>query len=104
MTELKDNFNVNASVPSLVDKKGNTVVLSSPLNWSTDNTDVLALTPSADGLSCLISAIGPIGVATVTAKATSDSGDITGTVQISVIPSAPTAVKIVLDTPVEQTS
>lgn len=39
------------------DRKGNPAAVEAP-EWLTDNSDVLSLNPSADGLSCLVVATG----------------------------------------------
>lgn len=86
------------------DKKGNPAPVDpgTTPTWSTDNTDVLQLTPSADGLSCDVAAVGPLGVGTVTLKASAGGSDIIGTVQITITGGAATQVEIDNTPPVEQ--
>lgn len=45
---------------SVKDRKGNPAALDGPPAWATDNTDVLALEPAVDGMSCLVKAVGPL--------------------------------------------
>src|SRR5215471_12017491 len=86
--ELPDDKKVDAHV-TFLSEKGNPTVPESVPDWLTDNTDLLALTPSADGLTCTISAIGPLGTATVAVKATlAEGGSVAGSVDIKVIASS----------------
>ncbi len=41
--------------------------------WGSDNTDVVAITPSTDGLSCLVKTLGPITLTPVTISMTADA-------------------------------
>ena len=43
--------------------------------WACSNTDILAITPAGDGLSCLVVALGPIDNARVSVEADADMGD-----------------------------
>src|SRR5262245_52292976 len=47
------------------DKKGNPAPVDGVPTWQTDNSDLLELTSSADGLSCVAKAVGMIGVVNV---------------------------------------
>jgi hypothetical protein len=55
-------------------KKGHDAKVDGVPEWLTDNTEVLALTPAPDGLSCLVAAVGPLGTATVSVKGDADLG------------------------------
>ena len=55
------------------DRKGNPAPVQDPV-WQVDNPNLLALTPSADGLSCTAVAVGPIGSGTVTFRCDADLG------------------------------
>lgn len=87
-------------------KKGNPAKVDGVPEWSTDNTELLALTPAADGLSCKVSAVGPLGKATVTMKADADLGagvvDIFGTAEVEVGPGTATNVTLTAGAPSEQ--
>jgi len=58
------------------DKKGNPSRVDGVPAWSTDNTDVLALEPAADGLSCVVKPVGPLTetATTITLSADADMG------------------------------
>lgn len=51
------------------DKKGNPAPVQD-VTWVTDNSEVLALTPSADGLTCTVAAVGPLTAAGTPARVT----------------------------------
>lgn len=86
-----------------VDKKGNpTTVAPGSVTWLIDNPNVCTLTPSSDGLSCSLVAVGPIGTFTVTVNATVGGAAVSGTLAGSVVSGAPTQVSITADPPVEQ--
>lgn len=74
--------------PQFVDKKGNPAKVDGVPEWSTDNTELLALTPAADGMSCTVAAVGPLGAAKVSLKADADLGagivDIFGVLDVEV--------------------
>lgn len=50
--------------------KGRTVPVDGPVQWSSDDANVVAVTPSADGLACVAR---PTGVGTVDVVATADA-------------------------------
>ena len=57
-----------------LDSRGNPAAVDGVPAWMTDNSDVLALTPSADGMSCEVAALGVIGQATAQVNADADLG------------------------------
>lgn len=89
-----------------VDKKGNPAPIDGVPEWFSSNTDVLTITPAADGLSATASAVGALGDATVNVNADADMGAgttaITGTIDITVEAGAATTVAITPSTPTEQ--
>ena len=86
-----------------VDKKGNpTNVSPGSVAWLIDNPNVATLTPSVDGLSATLVAVGPIGTFIVTVNATVGGTAVSGTLAGSVVSGAPTQVSISADTPTEQ--
>lgn len=89
-----------------VDKKGQPAPVDGPPQWSTDNSDVLALALATDGMSCTISSIGPIGAATVTLQADADLGagvtPIIGTLDVTITGGTAVSVTIDADPPTEQ--
>jgi hypothetical protein len=90
----------------LADRKGNPGTPDGVPEWATDNTDVLALTPAADGLSCTVSAVGMLGTATVQVTADAEFGSgvtaVIGTLEVEVTPGKATVVTIEPGTPTEQ--
>jgi hypothetical protein len=102
--ELKSNEQVVFTV-EFRDKKGN-VVQAENVQWATDNSEVLALTPAADNLSCLVAAVGPLATAGITLTADGDIGDgenaIIGTAEVKVVAGDASVVTLVPGTPTEQ--
>lgn len=99
MLTLTDSQNCSLSV-AMKDKKGNPVSDTHVLTWGVDNTDLLSLTPSADGKTCDISAVGPLGTALVSVQDSED--EISGTLQVEVTSGAPVEVDILPGVPSEQ--
>lgn len=86
------------------DKRGNPVSGAlTGVTFSTDNTDVLTLTPAADGASCVMASAGPIGTATVTVNATKPDGTAaTGTLAVTIVAGAASTISVVPGAPTEQ--
>lgn len=80
------------------DAKGNPAPIENG-SWLTDNTDVLALTPSADGLSCLVQSVGIPGSANVqfTADAKIGEGEVflSGVLAVTVTPAQAVTIELV---------
>jgi len=89
--QLTDVQQVTLSVAE-VDSKGQPVT-ADQLAWSVDSPGVVALTPSADGYSCLCVA-GTDGTATVTVADNSVTPPLTATDVITVVSSAATGLVI----------
>ncbi len=74
--------------PTFIDNKGNPATVDGQPEWLVDNPNVIALTPAADGLSCDLAAVGPLGTAIVSMKADADLGagvePLVGTFEIEV--------------------
>ncbi len=108
MFQMTDSQQTTLRVGGLADKKGNPVTgtLQGAPQWSTDNTDVVALTPAADGQSCLVAAVGPLGQANVTLKLQADFGQgpvpIVGTFAVTITGGSATQVTITADPPSEE--
>lgn len=85
--QLSSSQEATLSIAPL-DKKGNPASVDGTPIWLTDNTQVLALTPSDDGLSCKVAAVGPLGSALVSVTADADMGEgvkaIVGTLSVNV--------------------
>jgi hypothetical protein len=102
--DLKSSQQVTFTV-EFRDKKGN-VVTAENVQWATDNSEVLSLEPAADGLSCLVKAVGPLATAGITLTADGDLGDgesqIVGTAEINVVAGDATVVTLTPGAPTEQ--
>lgn len=90
IVQLTDLQQVSLSVAE-ADSKGQPV--SDALTWSVDNSDVVVITPSADGLSCLCVA-GVEGSATVTVTDATVDPALTASEPFLVVGSAPTSLTI----------
>lgn len=70
------------------------------------NSEVLALAPGGDGNTCVVAAVGPLGVASVTVRCDALIGDgietLTGRLDIEVGAGQATVVKITAGVPTEQ--
>ena len=91
---------------AFLDRKENPAPVDGKPDWFTDNSDLLALTPSEDGLSCSIAAVGPAGVANVEVRADADLGDgivpVVARGEVTVTAGVATVGRLVFDTPTEQ--
>ncbi len=105
MILMSSSQQCNVSVV-FTDKKGNPAVVDGVPEWSTDNSEVLALTPSLDGLSCLVAAVGPLGSASITLHADADLGSgtksIVGTLEFEINAGEAVTVALTPGTPTEQ--
>lgn len=103
--KMTDTQQVSVS-PKFLDKKGNPAQVDGPPEWLTDNSDVLALEPATDGLSCLVKAVGALGTGTVTVRADADLGTgvvpLIGTLEIEITGSMAMQVALTPGTPTEQ--
>lgn len=102
---ITDSQQVTLGVKFL-DKKGQPAKVDGVPVWLTDNSEVLALTPAADGLSCLVKAVGPLGTAKVSMTADADLGagviDLVGVEDVTVTAGQATVVSITAGPPEEQ--
>ncbi len=89
-----------------VDRKGNPAKVDGVPEWLTDNSELLSLTPSSDGMSCECVAVGPLGTANITLTADADLGAgivaLVGTEQVNITAGDATAVTIDHSEPSEQ--
>jgi hypothetical protein len=106
--DVANTLTVTQKVPVSVefkDAKGNPAKVDGTPAWLTDNPNILQLTPSADGLSCDVQAVGVIGKANVQVTADADLGsgveNIIGTAEIEVVGGKATLVNLTVGTPVE---
>ncbi len=88
------------------DKKGNPAKVDGVPAWSVDNSDILSVTPAADGLSAVVAAMGPLGTANVQVNADADLGagivEIIGLLECTITAGQATVVNITPGTPSEQ--
>jgi hypothetical protein len=105
MFNMTDTQQVVLTV-AFLDKKGNPAVVQGPPTWASSDPTIVAVTPSADGLSATAVAAGPEGQATVTVTGDADPGDgvvnVTGTLDITIGPSQAVNVGITPGAPTEQ--
>jgi hypothetical protein len=82
----------------ILDGKGRPAPVDGPPTWLADNTDVLALTPAADGMSCKVAAVGIPGTGTVQVSADADLGSgselLVGTGDVNVTPAPAKTIKL----------
>lgn len=64
-----------ATISHPVDKFGNPAAIDGAPVWSTSDDTKFALTPSDDGMSCVIQHLGPVGDAQVKVAADADLGE-----------------------------
>jgi hypothetical protein len=56
------------------DARGNDAPIDGAPVWSTSNSELVTLTPSADGLSCTVTPVGPLGTCTISVTGDADLG------------------------------
>ncbi len=104
MASLGSSEQMRVSV-EFVDRRGNPAEVQDP-EWMTDNSELLALEPSEDGKSCLVKAVGPLGLANVTLRADADTGEgvvpILATGEVEVTPGKARTARLRFDPPEEQ--
>lgn len=101
--QLTDIQHVSATIEA-DDGAGNQVALpAGSVTWGTSDSTILAVTPSADGMSADVAAVGPLGTAQVTVSVQLDPNDpsttITGSADVAVVASAAATVQVNFGTP-----
>ena len=83
------------------DAAGNPVALpAGSVTWGASDPTILAVTPSADGMSADVAAQGPLGTAQVTVSVAIDATTtLTGSLDVVVVASAAATIQIVPGTP-----
>lgn len=88
------------------DKKGHPAPVDGSPIWGVDNSELVSIVPSEDGLSCEVSAVGPLGTALVSVQADADMGEgivpVAGTLEVELVSGAATVVEITAGEPTEQ--
>lgn len=108
MATLKLTATQNCTLSvAITDKKGNPAPVEGTPTWGVDNPNLLAITPAADGLSAVVSAVGPLGTALVSLQADADLGEgvtpIVGTLEVEIGAGSATVIEIQPGEPEEQT-
>lgn len=88
--------------PVFRDKKGQPTVPSVPPTWSVSDQTIVNVTPSADGLTAVVTAVGVLTAPGATVQVQVQAGAVTGTSAISVIAGDAASVDMGAGTPVEQ--
>lgn len=104
MLMLTDIQKVNLSIKPL-DAVGNPAALFGAPVWASSDPAILTVTPAADGMSCMVTTVGPLGTAQVTVAcvASADGKDkLNGVLDIQVVSSEATSVSISNDAPVSR--
>lgn len=85
---LPDDKQFTATI-SVVDAKGNPALIDGIATWASSDPTLVAVTPSVDGLSALVVAVGALGTTQVTVTADADLGSgvraITGLLDVTVV-------------------
>jgi hypothetical protein len=106
MLTMTDSQHAALSI-KVVDKKGNAAPVDGKPVWSTDNPDVLALTPSDDGLTCDVAAVGPLTASPVRVSVTADADlgagvtDITGFIDVTIVAGSATSIEVTAGPPAD---
>lgn len=92
-------------VKRFLDARGNPAIVDGVPEWNTDNSDILALEPADDGMSCKVTAVGMVGAAMVQMTADADLGagfkPLVGTIEFDITPGQATTVELEVDTPAD---
>ena len=89
-----------------VDKRGNPAPVDGVPVWASSDVNTITVAPAADGMSCEITAVGPLGQCQVTVSADADMGTgvttITGVLDVQIIAGAAASLAISAGAPTEQ--
>lgn len=87
------NATVNNTITltaAFTDAKGNPTAPASVPVWTLDNSALATIVPAADGLSAVVTPVGPLGTVTVTVT----EGTVTGTAAIDLAAGAAASVVV----------
>jgi hypothetical protein len=102
---IKDSQKFSVSLDAR-DAKGNPASFDGKPTFAVDRTDLLTVTPSADGMTAEVAAVGPLGSAQLTATVDAAIGPnvvpIIGTLTVDVVGGQATVVALNATAPVEQ--
>jgi len=105
--QMTDIQSVTLSIAA-EDARGNPAVLGDVPVWAVSDATLATVTPAADGMSCVVAAVGPLGTPQVTVTAhgaladgTPDLADtITGSVDFTIVSSEATQFVVTASAPV----
>jgi len=102
---ISDIQKFNATIAP-VDAKGNPAAIDGAPVWAVSDPALLSFTPSPDGLSVEVLAVGALGVGQLTVSADADLGSgvttLNGVLDVTIVGSQATALNITTSTPVNQ--
>jgi len=101
MFQLHDNEEVVAAISGAVDAEGNPVSLDGPPVWSSSDSGIVTVTPSADGMACIVGSPtpGPLGIATVKVEASSNGVALVASAEVEIIAAGAVALNFSFGTP-----
>lgn len=86
-----------------VDARGNAAAIDGDPVWTVSDQTILSITPSVDGMTATITALGPLGTCQVNVTADADLGDgtheISGVLDVQVQAGEAVSLGITADTP-----
>jgi hypothetical protein len=75
LLKLRDHEQATIAIRAFKSRKGNPAEIDGAPEWFTGNSELVAVEPASDGMSCLIKAVGPLGDAVVSVKVDADLGE-----------------------------
>lgn len=88
ITTIPDDKNSSTCTVEFASAAGNVVPVSAmkSVTWTTSDSTVIAVEPSADGATCVVRRVGPLGTAQVTVTGTNqDDTQVIGIEQFDVV-------------------
>ena len=105
MLVLTDSQQVSLGI-AVTDKKGNPASIDGAPVWASSDSSVATVEPSADGMTAVAKAVGPLGTAQISVTADADLGEgvksIVGTLDVQVVGGQAVAIGLNAGTPEEQ--
>lgn len=100
MLTLKDNQKVSLHVQAQ-DIKGNPATLdpTNPPQWTVSDPNILTFTADTDNMGGTVTAVGALGTAQVSVKASINGSDVVGTLDVQVVASDAVTLVVSADTP-----
>lgn len=99
MFSLKDSQQVPFTVVAK-DAKGNpTTAFDAVPTWGVSDGTILKVVPAADGLSAVVSPVGPLGTGQLQFNALSDGKALSGALDVQIVPGDAVSVDLVAGTP-----